>query len=318
MNTNTAAAPSRFTCPDSHKHAESTSCYKAHGCRCDSCTTHNTAKAAERERAKLYGRFDDGLVEAGPVREHMAALAEFGLGYKRIAGLAGASVTTVRILIHGRQDGTRRGEIPKRVSRETARRILRVKPEVGLLADGALITARGAHRRIQALVTRGWSQAKLAARLGMTRPNFGAMMQREQVTAATHRAIAALFEQLWDVEPPRRSHEDRIAYARTIKYAAVRRWLPPMAWDDIDTDPEPPVIDEGDFIDEIAIDLALSGEHVRLSSAERRTAVSRAHAMKWSDNLTARTIGCVPETVARIRRELDLEAWPFEELEQVA
>jgi predicted transcriptional regulator len=263
-----------------------------------------------RRKLQAYGRYESGLVDVAPVREHMVMLAEAGMGYKRVAEVAGLGVTPVRNIIWGRQDaGPRKGEMQKRVKRETAEAILAVQPDIDSLAEGAKVSARGTHRRLQALVARGWSQSKLAERLGVERGNFGTMMQREQVFARTHRAVAALFDELWDVEPPRDEWRDKIAYSRAVHYAQARRWLSPLAWDDIDTDEEPPVVgDEADDVDQVAVELACAGERVRLSVAERRAAVAHLHDAGYSDPAIAERLRLTARTVLRIRGELGLAA----------
>lgn len=305
----------RTRCPADHKHGNASTCYIQHQCRCDACSWANNERERHRQKQKAYGRFDTGLVDVEPVREHLLMLGEFGLGYKRVAGIAGLGVTPVRNIIWGRQDpGPRKGELPKRVKRETAEKILAVQPDIDLMADGQTIPARGTQRRLQALVTRGWSQSKLAERLGFERSNFGSLMQRDRVTVATHRAVASLYDELWGELPPRVEWRDKIAYSRTLKYAAARRWLPPLAWDDIDHDIEPPVADGSDGLDEIAVELAISGERVRLTPEERRECVRRLHAERWSDRRIAETIGCSDKTVLRIREELNLAAFDQNDL----
>lgn len=297
-------------CPPEHKHASSSTCFIQHQCRCDPCRLEHNAREQRRKKLKAYGRFDTGLVDAEPVREHLLMLSEFGIGYKRVAVLAGLGTTPVRNIIWGSQDpGPRKGEIPKRVKRENAAAILAVKPDISTLADCATIPARGVHRRVQALVAIGWSQSKLADRLGMDRGNFGLMMQRTSVTVRLHRAVAAMFDELWSTLPPRDAWRDKIAYSRTLRYAKAHRWLPPLTWDDIDNDPEPPVPDEFDGVDETAIELALVGDGVRLTPAERRECVRRLHARRWSDKRIAETIRCTDKTVFRIREELELPGW---------
>lgn len=299
----------RVTCPPEHKHAGSSTCYIQHQCRCDACMDHHSAMTVRREKLKAYGRWDSGLVDAEPVREHMIMLGEFGLGYKRIAALAGIGVTATRNIIWGRQDsGPRYGELQKRVKRETAEALLAVKPDVSLLAGGVVIPARGVHRRVQALVRMGWSQAKIGARVGIDSGNFWTLMKSPRVTVKYHRAIAALFDELWNVEPPRVEWRDKIAYARAIGYAKQRRWLGPLAWDDIDNDVEPPVPDEVGGVDDVVVHLAVSGDHVRLTPAERRAAVAVLHASRLSDNAIAERLHITDRTVLRIRQELELPA----------
>lgn len=305
-------------CPPEHKHDGSLVCYNLHQCRCRPCSAHRMQTEERRRKDKAYGRYDSGLVDAEPVREHLLMLGEFGLGYKRVAAIAGLGITPVRNVIWGRQDpGPRKGEMQKRIKRETAEAILAVKPDISLLAGGARIPARGTHRRLQALVARGWSQSKLADRLNVERGNFGTMMAREHVTADLHRRAERLFDELWDQEPPHEEWRDKIAYARTLSYAKQRRWLPPLAWDDIDNDVEPPVADDEEVgVDEMAVELAIAGERVRLTPAERRECVTRLHAARWSDGRIAETIRCADKTVERIRAELGLVAFDQTELRQ--
>lgn len=297
--------PARTICPPEHKHATASTCYIQHQCRCEPCRDGNADRARERNRLKAYGRFDTGLVDAEPVREHLLLLAEFGIGYKRVAALAGIGITPTRNIIWGRQDpGPRHGEIPKRVKRETAEALLGVKPTLENLADGARITARGTHRRIQALVARGWSLSRIAQRLEMLPSNFSTLMSRNLVSVRIHKAVAALYDELWDQLPPREQWHDAAAYTRSVRYAEQRRWLPPLAWDDIDTDPEPPAAeDEGDEIDTVAVDLAVHGERVRLTLAERSAAVERLAHEGASDAEIGVRLGLSARHVLRLRQE---------------
>lgn len=96
----------------------------------------------------------------------------------------------------------------RRIRPQTAAAILAVRPSAQAVAAGALVDSAGTHRRVQALVTNGWSQARLAAQLALTGSNFATMMRRGQVTAATARAVRELYDQLWDKAPPDRTSED--------------------------------------------------------------------------------------------------------------
>lgn len=271
--------------------------------------------ARSLKRLRAYGRFDTGLVDAAPVREHMMILAEFGMGYKRIAKLAGIGVTPTRNLIWGRQEpGPRYGEMQKRVKRETAEALLSVRPEIENLAPGANTPARGVHRRVQALAARGWSVSRVGAECGVTPANFHTMMHRDSVLKSTHDLVAAVYNRLWNVVPPHSEWREKTSYARTLKYAKVRRWLPPLAWDDIDIDVEPPVVEDIGGIDDMAVELAMHGEVVRLTSAERHEAIRRLHESRWSDSRIAEALHVADRTVWRIRRELGLVAFDQSDL----
>lgn len=298
-------------CPPEHRHGETTTCYILHKCRCAECRRGISQRESRRKKLKAYGRWVDPYVPAQPVREHVQHLRAFGFGWKRIAELSGVGNTAIASLVYGRKGASgdpRRGEVVKRIAREKAERILAVKPDIDALAAGAVIPARGTHRRVQALVAIGWSQSKLAARLGMKVANFGSMLHRQMVTVATHRAVAALFDELWDKTPPRETRPERAAYTRALRYAKARGWLPPLAWDDIDNDPVPPTPDEPVLVDEQAVELAVGGERVRLRPEERREAIRRLHALGLSDGEIATRLHANVRVVFRIRKELGLRA----------
>lgn len=297
-------------CPPDHKHGQTGTCYVHHQCRCSDCSNSRSERDTQRRKLKAYGRYSPGLVDVGPVREHLLFLSEQGMGYKRVAEVAGVSVTAVRNILWGRQDpGPRKGEMPKRVAANTAEAVLKVQPDLSTLAGGALVPSVGTRRRIQALVARGWSLSKLAARLNMGTSNFCVMLSREFVSVAKHRAIESLYDELWNRVPPHEMWQDKSAYVRALNFAKARRWLPPLAWDDIDTDLEPPVVEPVDgAIDEVAVELACAGEMVRLSHAERRVAITKLSREGWSDSKIAERLRLAPRTVLLIRGELGLPA----------
>lgn len=312
----------RKVCPGEHRHDGSSTCYILHQCRCEVCTMAHARMTADRAKQKAYGRYSNGLVDVAPVREHMLLLGEFGIGYKRVAVLAGIGVTAARTVIWGRQEpGPRKGEMQKRIKSSTASAILGVRPSVESLAGGAFVPARGVHRRVQALVSRGWSQSKIGARVGIEPGNFASMMSREKVTAATYRTVCEVYEALWNVAPPEDTHPDKVAASRARRYARERRWAPPLAWDDIDLDPAPPVVDEfeaarwSDLVDHVDVELAISGVKVKLSPASMREAVQRMHSYRWSHSRIADHLRSTDKTVWRIYQELGLRSWTKEEIE---
>lgn len=233
-------------CPAEHKHAVNSTCYIQHKCRCTECRAMQTARARQRNKLKAYGRFDTGLVDAQPVRDHVAMLQASGMGWKRIAEVSGVGKTAVSQLIYGRKGSNkdpRKGEVLKRFGRDKAEKLFAVQPEISLLRDGALIDSTGFRRRVQALVALGWSLSKIASRLGMEVSNMTSALKRDVVRKSTHDAASALFDELWNVQPPRAGHRDKIAYSRSKRLARERGWVPPLAWDDIDRDVEPAAVE---------------------------------------------------------------------------
>lgn len=233
-------------CPVEHKHAATGTCYVIHKCRCDDCRAGNSARENRRARLKAYGRFDNGLVDADPVRAHVEALRAFGLGYARIARLAGVQPRAVAALIYGRQEGSsspRKGEHVKRIKRESAEAILSIQPSLELLGATAHVKAGPYVRRLKALVALGWSQSRLAARMGIERSNFrfiseydaaGTHRSRVLIRASSARAIVALYDELSNVRPPEATHRERVAASRARGYARAAGWPLPMDWEAID------------------------------------------------------------------------------------
>ena len=257
----------------------------------------------------LFLRADRDLpqfVDAAPIRAHLAMLAGHGIGYKRAADLAGLSPEVVRTIAAGRRGtGSRSGKLPQRVLRETAADLMRVTVDVN---SRALVDATGSRRRVQALIVQGWSQIKIAERLGMNASQFGRVLRQGSVRQTTYEAIRGLFEEIWNVAPPMDTEHDRAAAQRCSGYARALGWLPPLAWDDIDHDdtPDPlPVV----HVDEVAIELAVAGEKVHLNRLERISAIlvlNRDHHMSdWqiSDHLRIHK-----DSIQRYRRDARIPA----------
>lgn len=241
--------PARTVCPPLHKHGATRVCYVHHHCRCDPCTDANRDQERNRTKLKAYGRYDRGVVPAEPIREHMMALAEFGIGYKQAARLAGLSTTVARTLIWGRQEpGPRYGELQKNIKRENAEKLLAIQPVLANLADGATTPARGTVRRIQTLIACGWSQNRIATELGMLGSNLSTLRLRYEnaarrgrgatvrVNAGTARAVAALYDRLASTTPPAYGHREKISVARARNLGVQHKWPLPMDWAAVDDD----------------------------------------------------------------------------------
>ena len=174
-----------------------------------------------------------------------------------------------------------------------------------------LVPITGTRRRLQALHAIGWSQAKLAVLLGRQVRSIQQWVHTPdmQVERGTHNRVLALYEQLWNQTPPRASQFDRQPYSRSLNYAAAHGWLPPAAWDDIDTDPEPPVaVPDPDYIDHAAVELACSGQRVRLTPAERVAAIVLLNGQTLSDREISVILHMHRDSVCRIRIEHHIPA----------
>ena len=212
-----------------HEHGTRTA-YVVDKCRCRPCTTASSEANATRNKQQAYGRYDSGRVDAEPVREHIAFLGEHGVSLKQLAKLTGLSLSTVGATMYGRSE---RGHAPySRTSLNTATKILAIKPTLDNMAAYRVIDNTGTLRRLQALVTIGWSMSRLGQHLGVGATNMSTLMKSSQTTAGRARQVRALYEELWD--QPQTGHEQRskISASRSKRYARERGWHPPMAWND--------------------------------------------------------------------------------------
>lgn len=304
----------RHECGDDHPHDLAT-CWGEHGCRCARCQhLRRMDRQRRRNRLRAYGRDDEirpPRVAAAPVRDHLVKLMAVGLGLDRISEAAQVSRSAVMDVHYGARDARRRDIAVREVRASYAQRLLAVTP-----ADvvAPLVPSTGTVRRLRALVAIGYTESFLSSRLGMQVGNFNNLIlgERERVTAATFGATSRLFSELWAVPASGRG----VKGARTL--ARKRRWVGPLAWDDIDDPDERPDVKgasaDGSAVDDIAIDLAVAGQAVKLSPVELREAVRRLHAMRWSDALIAETLHCTGRTVLRIRTEMGLQAFEYGDL----
>ena len=286
-----------------HRHG-TRAAYVKDRCRCTDCTAANTAASRTATRERAYGRWQP-YVDAGPVREHLAALRAAGIGVERIAHLAGISVSHIRELAerdHGDSPGT------QRVRPGTATRILGIGISDASRAPHSRVDATGTRRRLQALQAVGWSAELLAAQLGRRPNSLHRSMTGRLVTAGTAQEVATLYEQLWHIRPPRMTDEQRAAADAAQAHAAAQGWLPPLAWDDIDSDPTPPAAVAGasqrSDMDQIAVERALAGDHITyddLTTVEQQEVIRRLTARGSSIRDIAAQLGTTKRTVSRRR-----------------
>lgn len=195
-------------------------------CRCRPCRDSAVAYEANRLRQVAYGRWTP-YVDADPARAHVLELMAAGMGWKRVAAVAGVTPSIVSRLLYGKAEN---GSKPQpRIRAERAERILAVRFSP---APTTKVDATGTRRRLQALSTLGWSGGRLAARLGLSRANYGTMMQGSRVTARRAADVVRLYDELWQTPPPEDTARERQAVSRTRRHAAAHGWVPPLAWDD--------------------------------------------------------------------------------------
>lgn len=140
----------------------------------------------------------------------------------------------------------------------------------------------GTRRRLQALVALGHDFARLGEALGMSRAGAHAHATRpkDHVRATTAAKVASLYEAWSMTLPPSTTTAEKkaVSYARTV--ARRHGWVPPLAWDDIDTDADPVATRPDGLHDEAVVERILAGQQLPASSitkADRLEVVARWH-----------------------------------------
>jgi len=209
--------------------------YAQDRCRCPACTRANTVHKQQRRVAIAHGTYD-GLVDAGAVREHLQRLRDAGHGIPRIAHLARVGRGTVNALVYGEPS---RGLSPSgQVLADTAQRLFAVDPVTAPLAGGSRVPATGPRRRLQALACTGWSTPALAANTTLPRRTLTRLQTgvTPNVTVATARTVAALYERFRLVPPPLSTSQQHTTARHTAAAAQAAGWRAPHTWYDLDLD----------------------------------------------------------------------------------
>jgi transcriptional regulator with XRE-family HTH domain len=299
-----------------HQHGERAT-YVLDKCRCEPCTRANADAQNERTRLKAYGRYNK-YVPAEFVREHLRELGEYGIGLKRVAKLSGVSTGTLSKIMFGvyappegefrgcKGKGERVREPSRRVLRSTAEKIYAVEAVPANLGSGQSDHERTptARLHLRALVALGWSQSKLARRLGMLPTDLGPVIGTSSAGSPRRRdglrvlsrstvdAIEALYAELCMTLPPETNQRERIAASRARRYAKDRQWLPPLALEDVSD-----VELEEECLDDAAIERRMSGDKsVWLSNAERAELRRRWYAAGRTGADLERICGMAPTT----------------------
>lgn len=218
---------------------------------------HPACKTAVMRCRKAYElRLLDGtspFVDAAPVRLHIATLQGRGWSLRAIAGEARVGAGMVSNIARQVQTRTRPA---------VAQRILAVRPDAIPVRPSTQTTEPfvprvGVVRRIQALMTLGWTHDAMT---GLSGKNTRMLLHQHGswVTRTTYDAIDALYHETCTKAGPSE---------RTRQRAAKLGYVSPMGWDDIDRDEAPEVeqVDPDapaheDLLDEVMVQRIVDGQ----------------------------------------------------------
>jgi len=203
--------------------------YQYHRCRCAQCREAKRAYESNYRRQQAYGTWQP-LTDATPVRDHVRALMRAGIGWQRVAHLAGVQAAVIeRILyeVSGRPT-------TRRVRHEHAAKILAVQPCRAHYSPGRLVDVTGSRRRIHALAAVGWPARYIAARYGLNANRISAITNQKYVQLHTAQDIARIYEEIRGVDPEQEGVPP-VAVLRSRQRAERAGWPRPDQWDgDID------------------------------------------------------------------------------------
>lgn len=169
-------------------------------------------------------------VPTDDVRAHLQPMLDAGFEPRTIALAAGVAPQTVRHAVKGlRPSG--------RVKSGTGRLLLSLswRDVYAAAPPGASVPAVGVARRVQALMTLGWSCQRIARACGaldsavLTRVVAGT---NTVVTAETWRRVSDFYDKHWNTPPEVDGRVPTGWLTKTLQRARQNRYAPPLAWDD--------------------------------------------------------------------------------------
>ena len=219
-----------------HQHGTNAA-YTIDRCRCDLCRqARNRTEQARRQRVAVEQWHPDRalLVDAEPARQHIRTLLIHGMGIRSIATAVGTEKARIGELLYGcyPDNPTHPDHRPprRRIRRAFAEKILSVTLQ---LADGAMIDDTGSARRLQALISPGWSGVRLADKLKIQRRNLqDAIDGGGLITVKFARRIRELYDTLQNTRPPEATPVEKRSASRSRNLARRKGWSLPIAWDD--------------------------------------------------------------------------------------
>lgn len=222
---------SNCRCVTKQHHHGTHQCYRSCGCREQECRDADAAEKRAARRRKYYGTAKNHLVDATPVRKHLAKLSKMGWGVRAVSRETGVSVSSLTRLTYGE---VRSDE--KIVRAVTAEKILAFNPPFARTrfqgTSTETVNAIGSQRRLQALVTLGFSLNALADYAGYGRSYFKAVLAADRISLNTANVVTEVYERLWNKKPIPETGAQRQSVTNAKRIAAKNGWVPPMAWDD--------------------------------------------------------------------------------------
>jgi transposase-like protein len=192
--------------------------YRIDKCRCPECRRYANRSSVESRLRKLRGQ--PTYMTRDVVVAHVEQLMASGMTMTDIARVAGLrSANALRAAMRNPE---------QRIRMPYGQAILNVKPQIVPDSFGRL-SARGAQRRLRALARMGYNCATIAEATGLSYSFLSEVRsgKRSTIAAQCHVRLAEFYDQHHMIHGP--NH-------KTASNAARSKWMPPLAWEDIDND----------------------------------------------------------------------------------
>lgn len=152
------------------------------GCKCLRCRAANSNYETQRAALRKVG-LGNPVVATTRARNHIARLAQKGLGQRAVAGAAGLRRDTVRLIAKGEK---------RRARKETVDAICGVRPDA--ILPGTIVDGVETWRLISEMVAAGASKTEIARALGRSSQ---LQLRKTRVLKRNADAIKELHDKLW-------------------------------------------------------------------------------------------------------------------------
>ena len=171
-------------------------------------------------------------VDATPVRALIYELLSKGISISQIAYRSGVSLDSLADM----RDG-----VNKRCYPETYHALMDTSwPMVSPKDDpDGFVISIGTTRRVKALMSLGWTSARIAEAADLTYEQVRSQLRRGRyrVRAFVALGVVKAYDKLWYRLPEAKDRKDADSIARTRALAKRMRWASPLAWDEDIDDP---------------------------------------------------------------------------------
>lgn len=265
-----------------------------YGCKREECL--QARRVAQKRSKYRQATGQAGLVSSVRAAEHLRRFRAAGVQDKDALALVGVARMTFYKILKG-------GDISRRVERQVLATPVPARLEVN--ANRGFVCAVGTHRRLCALMARGWPSRELERRLGRHDHWIALSLKRSGVATSVVPRVMALYNELWDQDPLAHGMSPT-AVKSTLLRASGMGWAPVGAWDDdtIDDPSTVPVLDTQKPEAAVGTDVVarfLLGESVVLDDWGRGEVI--AYLMEWTDQSPSRIAVSVGSTAAAVSRK---------------